>query len=74
MTREAFIDHWKDRLAGLALCGLVYDTEERTKGPFDCGKRAMELPRKIERLLEQLYDTAQPRPQPANGKPKAATG
>ena len=72
MTREVFVNHWKDRLAGLALCGLVADTDGRTSGPYDCGKRAMELPRKVETLLGQLFDTAQQALAPVNGKPAPA--
>ena len=73
MTKPEYVQHWRDRIAGLAVCGLVADTDERTKGPYDCGKRAMELPKKVEALLGQLFDTAQ-QPLAPGGKPLEVGG
>jgi hypothetical protein len=59
MTRQEWIDHWQDRLIGIALRGLVHDTDDRVKGPMDAGGRARRLVADIPILLEKMWGTAQ---------------
>lgn len=80
MTQTEWLDHWQDRLVGMALTGLVLDNDERTKGPGTAGQAAMKLPEKVRTLLTQMYGTAQPDkplsppPAGANGSPNAGNG
>jgi hypothetical protein len=54
-TREEWINHWLDKLAGIALTGLIHDGDERPKGPLAAGAYALKLPEKIATLLDQMY-------------------
>lgn len=63
LTREEFIELWQDRLAGMALRGLVLDTDER-KGPIVSGRMAMELPEKIAKLAGMMFDSLKPKEEP----------
>lgn len=53
-----YIAYWRDRLAGMALSGLILPLDKRPEGPFTAGKMALELPAKIDKLLAQLFDDA----------------
>lgn len=63
MTEQDFINHWSDRIAGMALTGMVHATDEKARGPFAAGQQALLLPEKVRRLLTDMYRSAQ------NGKP-----
>lgn len=60
MTQQDWMAHWIDRVAGMALRGLVLDQDERARGPGSAGGYAMAIPEKVEKLLEQMWLTAQP--------------
>ena len=60
MTSDEWKQHWQDRLAGIALRGLVFDADERPKGIYTAGQYALSLPEKVEKLLDQMWLTAQP--------------
>jgi hypothetical protein len=59
MNRQEWIDHWQDRLIGIALRGIVHDTDDRVKGPMDAGSRARRLVVDIPILLEKMWGTSQ---------------
>ncbi len=72
-TREEWIQHWLDRLTGIALTGLIHDGDERPKGPLAAGAYALKLPEKIASLLDQMYvwleaDESPLTPRSDNGK------
>lgn len=66
MTREDFVRHWRARLAGLALCGLVSELRD---DPMKRGSRALEIPAEVDRLLGQLFDSATGEPKPTAAAP-----
>ena len=73
MTREAFIQRWRDHLAGMALRGLVHDRDPRPIGEHTAGAYALKIPERVDSLLERLWLDAQPQPSdkpPANGQPQ----
>mgnify|MGYP003394244065 CR=1 FL=1 len=75
--REEFVAHWLHRLAGMALTGLILDQDERVKGPFGAGARALEIPEKVEKLLIHMFDDAARRldkPIPVNPTPPSTNG
>lgn len=72
MTREEYARYWTERLLGMALMGLVLDSDERIKGPLTAGARALELPGKIQRLVNDLWTTAQPQLPTSNGAANGA--
>lgn len=57
MTRQAFIDYWKHRVAGMALYGSIC---EQTEGPMNRVNRAYQIPGEVERLLGSQYDSLFP--------------
>lgn len=71
MTKPEWIERWEDRLVGMALSGLVLDTDERVRGPNAAGGRAMQLPEKVRTLLAQMFESAQPDLPLATPKPPA---
>jgi len=72
MTREEFIEMWRDRVAGIALRGVVLDSDERPVGPRMAGNYAMKIPEKTEKLLGLMFDSLKPREEAMRAD--AATG
>jgi hypothetical protein len=70
MTREQFIERWKRHVAGMALFGVVSELRD---GPLTRAGKIMEIPAEVEKLLGQLYDSAQPQKAETNGKPTTPT-
>jgi len=56
--KAEFIKQWRDRLAGMALNGVVWPAEEKVSGYFSLGKYALELPKRVDAMLSQMYDHA----------------
>ena len=60
-TREEWIQHWLDKLAGIALRGIVFDhvradgTPGTLVGAQAAGNYALKLPEKIASLLDEMY-------------------
>lgn len=54
-TREQFIQHWQDRLLGIALTGLIYDSDQRPSGPTSAAHYARKQIEKIASLLDEMY-------------------
>ena len=52
---DQFVDHWRDRIIGMALRGMVLDGDERTKGPLSAGAAALALPEKSDKMLRQMF-------------------
>jgi hypothetical protein len=57
MTKPEFIKHWRNHLAGLALFGAA---SEARLGTMERAARAMDIPDEVLKLLDRLYDDAQP--------------
>lgn len=67
MSETEWVQHWQDRLVGLALSGLVLDTDERPKGPATAGLHALTIPAKVQKLLAQMYRSMKPPAPVQNG-------
>jgi hypothetical protein len=58
LKKAEFIKQWRDRLAGMALNGVVWPAEDKPSGFFSLGKYALELPKRVDTMLSQMYDHA----------------
>ncbi len=69
-SREDFLNHYLDRLVGIALRGLIADQDARP-GPIAAGRYALTLPEKLCTLLNEMYDFLDPAAdhEPLNGQP-----
>jgi len=65
MTEQEFVDRWLESELGMALRGLVNDTDERPRGPNGAGQYALGLEDKVRSRLARMYATAQ-QPLPVN--------
>lgn len=59
MTEQEFVDRWLESELGMALRGLVNDTDERPRGPNAAGQFALKLEEKVRGRLERMWATAQ---------------
>ena len=66
MTRDQWIEKWRPHIIGMSLRGLVFDSDERVKGPLGAGKYALELPDKAYKLLSDMWADAEQ--VPSNGR------
>jgi hypothetical protein len=57
VTRDDYKRKWRHKLAGAMLYG--YFSEERL-GPMERARKAWDIPEEVERILDKLYDDAQP--------------
>ena len=72
MTKEQFVEHWRDRIAGMALRGLVLDNDRPMCGAMSAGHYALMIPAKVDALLERMFlDATNPTPA-SNGQPVKA--
>ena len=72
MTKEQFVEHWRDRIAGMALRGLVLDNDRPVAGAHSAGHYALMIPAKVDALLERMFlDATNPTPI-TNGQPVKA--
>ncbi len=54
-SADEFVKHWHDRVAGMALRGLVLDADTKPMGPYSAGQVALSLPERTEKLLRQMF-------------------
>jgi hypothetical protein len=73
ISKEAFIKHWRYRLAGMALFGIASDNND---GPLARAAKFYDIPQEVEKLLAGMYDdVCKEEPKPAaNGAAQTKVG
>ncbi len=56
LSKEAFIEKWRNHIAGLALYGTISDLRD---SPMTRATRHMQIPALVEKTLGQMYESIQ---------------